>query len=71
MAQALPHEVNALANKLTPLDIWIWRRGAIEAYLGIDKNDTARLNFLKQLKQNKNANHATHPTDLQAFVAWL
>lgn len=71
MAQAMPQEVDVLANKLAPLGIWIWRRGAIESYLGIDKNDSSRLNFLMQLKQNQNANHATYPAELEKFVDWL
>jgi putative ATP-dependent endonuclease of OLD family len=72
MAAAMPTQIGSLANQLLSKRVWVWQRGAIEAHLGIAlKNDVARMNFLVQLNQNQDVNHAAHPADVAAFVNWL
>jgi len=72
MAAAMGTQIDVLANQLLGHNIWVWRRGAIEAHLGIaQKNDIARMNFLAQLSQNQNVSLAAHPADVTAFTNWL
>ena len=71
MAAANVDAVARLCDHMQTQGIWVWRRGAVEAHLGIAKNDGARMGFLQALKANGNADHAAHADDVGAFVAWL
>lgn len=71
MALNMPHEVSNLATKLRKRNIWVWEKGAIEEYLGIQKNDVARMTFVTTTEINNNVAHAAHPHDLANFAAWL
>lgn len=71
MAAAIPQEVGRLAAQLIPQGFWVWTLGAIEAHLGIAKNDSARLNFISQMKQTQNLNHATDIQGLTNCMNWL
>ncbi|OAK60172.1 hypothetical protein A3K87_23910 [Variovorax paradoxus] len=71
MANAMPAEVAQIAALLQQHDIWVWPGGAIEAHLGIDKTDTARIGFLNTASQTGNLNHATTPGALAAVLHWM
>ncbi|SEB26489.1 ATP-dependent endonuclease [Variovorax sp. YR216] len=71
MAAAMPHEVANIAQTLRAQDIWVWSAGAIEAHLGIGKNDTARINFLNSVVANGNLNHAQRPQDIHDLAMWM
>lgn len=71
MAAAMPAEISQLIQSLRAQDIWVWPGGAIEAHLGIGKNDTDRVNFLNTAVQNGNLNHAASPQELLALANWM
>ncbi|MGF6644003.1 ATP-dependent nuclease [Paraburkholderia sp. GAS82] len=71
MAAAMSAEVARLSAHFRAHGIWVWERGAIEAHLGIQKSDAARMAFIGALQANGDANHATHEQDLVDFVAWI
>jgi putative ATP-dependent endonuclease of OLD family len=71
MASAMPAEVGRLVILLRQSDIWAWYGGAVEAHLGIGKNDQARMAFLSTMKANKNVKHAADAQELSDFVAWI
>ncbi|WP_454740218.1 ATP-dependent nuclease [Cupriavidus necator] len=71
MAAAMPNEVSQLVQTLLGHHIWVWSGGAIEAHLGIGKNDTDRIAFLNDAVQAGNLNHAAKPGDLHALAQWL
>jgi putative ATP-dependent endonuclease of OLD family len=71
MAADRPMEVAQLVEEIRKHDIWVWSRGAIEAHLGIGKNDTERVKFLNTAVQNGNLNHATSPQDLIDLAQWM
>ena len=71
MALAMVPEVDRIVAALRARDIWIWSNGAIEAHLGIEKNDPARIGFATTARQNGNLNHAVAPQTLVDFVGWL
>jgi putative ATP-dependent endonuclease of the OLD family len=71
MASALPAEVSRLAVQLRAQGFWVWHRGAIEAHLGIQKTDAARIAFIGTLRSAGNLNHAADPQGLADFVNWL
>lgn len=71
MATAMSAEVARLCANFRAQGIWVWEKGAIEAYLGIEKSDAARMAFIGTMQANGNANHATHAQDLIDFVAWV
>jgi putative ATP-dependent endonuclease of the OLD family len=71
MAAAQPAEVAAIVGLLQPSGIWVWWRGAIEAHLGIAKNDTARTSFLSTARANQNVAHASDPGSITAFLNWF
>lgn len=71
MAAAMSAEVARLVAHLRTQEIWVWERGAIEAHLGIHKNDAARMTFIAALQENGNADHAAHAQDLVDFVGWI
>ncbi len=64
-------EIQRLAEILKSENIWIWKRGAIEAHLGVQKNDVDRMNFLHMMSANANLNHATDSISLIEFITWL
>ncbi|MFP4896828.1 ATP-dependent nuclease [Paraburkholderia sp. EG304] len=71
MAAAMSAEVARLCAHFHTQGIWVWGKGAIEAHLGIPKNDPARMGFITTLQTNGNASHAPHEQDLIDFVAWV
>lgn len=71
MATAMQAEVLRLTQPMLAAGIWVWTRGAIEAHLGIQKNDAARVQFLSRMKADSGVQHASHPNDIQNLIAWL
>lgn len=71
MAGAMSTEVARLCAHFRPHGIWVWERGAIEAHLGIQKTDTARMTFIGTMQANGNVSHAAHEQDFIDFVAWV
>ncbi|WGY72604.1 AAA family ATPase [Burkholderia cepacia] len=71
MAAAMSTEVTRLCAIFRTHGIWVWGRGAIEAHLGIQKNDPARMAFIGTMQANGNASHAAHEQDLIDFAAWV
>jgi putative ATP-dependent endonuclease of the OLD family len=71
MAAALPSEVGRLVGHLRQQGFWIWSKGAIEAHLGIGKNDADRLAFIQTARNTGNVNHAIDPHELQALIGWM
>ncbi|SED17594.1 ATP-dependent endonuclease [Rhodobacter sp. 24-YEA-8] len=67
---AAPH-IDALFIEMQEHGIWLWKKGAIEAYLNIAKTDAARMTFIDRL--NEEAYRAALP-DYPAIsdaMAWL
>ncbi len=71
MAIAMPTEVNDIATELQARGIWLWTAGAIEAHLGIGKNDRERVQFINTATQSGNLNHAYRAADLHALAQWM
>jgi putative ATP-dependent endonuclease of OLD family len=71
LALAMPIEIGRIVATLQAQDIWIWQNGAIEAHLGIGKNDTDRINFVTTARHNKNLNHATSQQALHGLAHWM
>lgn len=71
MAAAMQPQVLQLTQPLLAHEIWVWTRGAIEAHLGVQKNDPSRLQFIATLKANGNLAHATHALDAENLAAWI
>lgn len=71
MATNMTHEIQNLRAKMLPHDIWVWEKGAIEAHLGIQKNDPARISFLNDLITSGSIHHATDATELQSALNWI
>ncbi|MCR4305320.1 MAG: AAA family ATPase [Gallionella sp.] len=63
--------VQNLQAKMLPHEIWIWGKGAIEAHLGIQKNDPARISFLSTMTASNNLHHATDAAELQSALSWI
>ncbi|MEQ1600107.1 MAG: hypothetical protein ABL880_12165, partial [Methylotenera sp.] len=64
-------KIDRLANILLTKDIWVWRKGAIEAHLGIQKNDNDRILFLQTAKTNINVNHAADNQSIINLINWI
>jgi hypothetical protein len=61
----------ALHDTLKQLGVWIWKKGAIEAHLGIAKSPAAKIAFLENLKDEAyRAGLPDLPGVLEALV-WL
>lgn len=58
LGSGLNDKIETLANILLSYDIWVWKKEAIEAHFGINKNDSARVSFLQKAKESGNINHA-------------
>lgn len=71
MAVAMRVEITNLVAQLRSRGIWVWERGAIEACLGIQKNDTARIAFINTMQTSQSVGHATHPNDLTQLIDWI
>lgn len=71
MAQSMPTEISRIAAALRAHGIWIWSDGAIEAHLGVRKNDPARISFVNTALQNQNLNHAVSPQTLIDLANWM
>jgi putative ATP-dependent endonuclease of the OLD family len=71
LAAAMQPVVRQLTQSLLPFGIWVWSRGAIEAHLGIQKNDVSRLQFVATLKASGNLLHATHAQDAINLADWI
>lgn len=71
MAAAQPQDVQQIAQALRNDGYWLWTRGAIEAHLGIQKNDAARIGFLATATLQGNVNHATDSQALVDLVNWI
>ena len=52
--EALPH-IQHLHDELKPEGLWLWPRGAIEAHLSIEKSDSGRQKFLRQLRDTNDS----------------
>lgn len=71
MAAGMQPQILQLTQPLLDVGVWVWTRGAIEAHLGIQKNDAARVQFLAAMDASGSVQHAVHPIDIQNLVAWL
>lgn len=72
MAGDMNQEIERIAEYLKlNHDIWIWNRGAIEAHLGITKDDVARMSFITSMQTSGTVNHAAHPNEIQELINWL
>lgn len=71
MARERADEVAYLAEIACARGIWIWRKGAIEEHLGIEKSDKDRLKFIAEAVATSDLAHAANPDDLHRFAAWL
>ncbi|CAI8712982.1 putative ATP-dependent endonuclease of the OLD family [Pseudomonas sp. IT-P258] len=71
MAVAMQTEIANLVSQLRALGIWVWDKGAIEACLGIQKNDTARIAFINTMQTSQSVSHASHPSDLTQLISWI
>jgi putative ATP-dependent endonuclease of OLD family len=71
LAVAMPNEIDQIVQTLRTQDIWVWPGGAIEAHLGIGKNDTDRVRFLNVAMQSGNLNHAQRPQDIHELAHWM
>lgn len=61
-----------LHDALLQHDVWLWRKGAIEAHFGIDgKTEGSRSLFLDRLKTEGPAHVIGDPVGVQAFFTWL
>ncbi|WP_141135716.1 ATP-dependent nuclease [Cereibacter sphaeroides] len=69
-ADAIPH-IDRLFDEMRAQNIWIWKKGAIEAYLNIAKTDAARITFIDRLSEEAYRDALPdYPTITQAMV-WL
>ena len=71
MAGNMTPTIQNLRTKMLPHDIWVWGKGAIEAHLGIQKNDPARIAFLSTMTTSNNLHHATDAAELQSALNWI
>ncbi|ASU38533.1 hypothetical protein hmeg3_09640 [Herbaspirillum sp. meg3] len=71
MAQAMAAEVDRIVTSLRAHSIWLWSGGAIEAHLGIQKNNPARIGFINTARLNGNLNHAISPQTLVDLAHWM
>lgn len=71
LAKNMPRQIEQLHTIMLENNFWVWKKGAIETYLGIQKNDTSRISFLNVLKTTKNLNHTLEPVELQTVINWL
>lgn len=71
LAANYPVEIGRLASILIAKNIWVWSKGAIEAHLGIQKNDSDRMSFLQTAKANMNTNHARDGQSLIDLINWI
>lgn len=69
-AEAAPH-IEALFTEMQRHGIWLWKKGAIEAYLNIAKTDAARMTFIDRI--NDEAYRAALPDypGISEAMAWL
>lgn len=71
MAAAMQPQILQLTQPLLALGIWVWTRGAIEAHLGIQKNDISRLQFIATLKANGSLTHAADGQEAVNLATWM
>lgn len=71
MAGNMNLAIQSLQEKMLAHGIWVWQKGAIEAHLGIQKNDPARIAFLNTMTANNNLHHATDAVELQSALSWI
>lgn len=63
--------IQNLQAKMLSHGIWVWGKGAVEAHLGIQKNDPARIAFLNTMTASNNLHHATDAVELQSALNWI
>lgn len=69
-ADALPH-IDYFFELMKKQNIWLWKKGAIEAYLNIAKTNAARMEFIDRLAEtNDRAALPDYPAIAEA-MAWL
>lgn len=71
LAAGCPAEVASLVASARTHGVWVWHGGAIEAHLGIRKNDTERTAFLLNAQVTNSVAHAADPGTISAFLNWL
>jgi putative ATP-dependent endonuclease of OLD family len=71
MAQVMVAEVGRIVTALKEHGIWVWPCGAIEAHLGIEKTDAARVAFVNTAQLKGSVNHATSPQAIIDLVRWM
>jgi hypothetical protein len=64
--------INNLYNKLLQEDIWLWQKGTIDKYLGLDsKNETAWAAYLVKLKNEGIENTIVDYEGTKEFLDWV
>ncbi len=71
MAGNMTQAIQSLRAKMLLHEIWVWEKGAIEAHLGIQKNDAERIAFLGTMATNNSLHHATDAAELQSALNWI
>lgn len=69
-ADALPH-IDRLFDAMKAHDIWLWKKGAIEAYLNIAKTDAARMAFVNRLPDQVYRDALPDYPAIAEAMAWL
>jgi ABC-type Mn2+/Zn2+ transport system ATPase subunit len=67
---AIPH-IDVLFAEMMAHDIWLWKKGAIEAYLGIAKTDAARMTFINRLPDQVYRDNMPDYPAIEEAIAWL
>ena len=69
-ADAAQH-IDGLFDAIKAHNIWLWKKGAIEAYLGIAKSDAARMTFLNRLPEQDYREALPDYAAIAEAMAWL
>ena len=69
-ADAAQH-IDGLFDAMFAHNIWLWKKGAIEAYLGIAKTDAARLAFVNSLPEQANRDALPDYATIGIAMEWL
>jgi predicted ATP-dependent endonuclease of OLD family len=73
MSDAGQIHIQNLHNKLKAQNIWLWRRGSIEAHLGLQgKTEQIWARFVKKLTDSDDVHHSIPDfEEVQRLVAWI
>lgn len=63
--------IEGLFHSMMEHNIWLWKKGAIEAYLGIAKSDAARIEFVNRLPEQEYVDSLPGYAELAEALGWL